>query len=157
MTDLLTIKDQVSQQQLNEYEETSSIVNEIKTTSFPSSEITITTERLEIESVPLTTSSTLEKTTATETMETDFPSAISNTFLIDPPASETNTLMETQHKEIPSISLETEPQTTKKNEVDSNIRMKGISIDSVDQDNSMSDIIFPTSFSSLDDEDTQTV
>ncbi|KAL2742093.1 flocculation protein FLO11-like isoform X1 [Vespula maculifrons] len=152
--DLLTIKDQVSQQQLNEYEETSSIVNEIKTTSFPSSEITITTERLEIESVPLTTSSTLEKTTAMETMETDFPSAISNTFLIDPPTSETDTLMETQYKEIPSISLETEPQTTEKNEVESNIRMKGISIDSVDQDNSMSDIIFPTFSSSLDDEDT---
>ncbi|KAL2722674.1 hypothetical protein V1478_009537 [Vespula squamosa] len=109
--DLLAIKDQV-----NEDEETSSIVNEIKTTSFPSSEITITTERLEIESLPLTTSNTFEKTTTRETIETDFPSAISNTFVTSPPASEMTTLVASHHKEIPSILLETESQTTEKNE-----------------------------------------
>lgn len=152
MTDLLAIKDQVSQQQSNKNEGTSSIVNEIKaTTGLPSSEITkptatTTTKSLEIESEAITTSSTFEETIAEVSTEIVSPSTNSNAFVTSTPASETITLETIQENEILSYSLKNQPQTNENNEnttVDPNTRTKKISIDSIDQEDYTFNIIFP--------------
>ncbi|XP_046818814.1 uncharacterized protein LOC124424177 [Vespa crabro] len=150
--DLLAIKDQTSQEQSNENKESFSTINEIKaTTSFPSSEIKTTTRKsIEIESVPIITISTFDETIAEESTEVVFPSANSNMFVSTTPASETITFETIEENEIPSISLENQTQTTGNDEniiVNPKTRTNKISIDLIDQNNSIFDINFPESSS----------
>ncbi|XP_047354001.1 uncharacterized protein LOC124950777 [Vespa velutina] len=150
--DLLAIKDRTSQEQSNENKESCSTINEIKeTTSFPSSEIKTTTRKsIEIESVPIITISTFNKTIAEEPTEVVFPSANNNMFVTTTPASETITFETIEENEIPSISLENQSQTTENDEnitVNPKTKTNKISIDLIDQNNSISDINFPESSS----------